>query len=124
MRLDWTPQGALRVAVLGHGHHQPYVSAILRRSDAACRMSSRPVFFVDFWEMPTYDSGFRVEWTEWALKHRSSDWHVSQRSRLVHMGLTVANLALGGILNIYDKRADYEVVVKKLGLPLTPQFSR
>jgi hypothetical protein len=119
MRLDWTRQGAVRVAVTGHGHHQPYTKATFARWDAADRVSGRPVILVDFWDMPTYDSGMRIDWTAWALKHRaSSDWHVCQRSRLVHMGLSVANIALGGLLKIYDKRPDFDAVVKKLGIPI------
>jgi hypothetical protein len=124
MRLDWTRQGAVKVAVYGHGHHQPYTHATHARWDAAARANPRPIILVDFWDMPTYDSGMRIDWTAWALKHRaSSEWHVCQRSKLVHMGLTVANVALGGLLNIYDKRPAFDIIVKKMGIPVVAPLS-
>src|SRR4051812_41753883 len=91
MRLDWTRQGAVRIIVVGHGHGE-YSDPAIRRWDIARRTCAKAVMAIDFWEMPTYDSAMRVKMTAWTMQHRSdAEPHVLQRSKIVFMGLTVAN---------------------------------
>jgi hypothetical protein len=117
MRIDWTRKGAVRITVSGHGA-AGFSPPAIARWDAANRTSDRGVVLIDFWDMPTYDSGMRVQMTGWALKHRSdTTYFVTTRSKIVLMGLAVANLALDGILNVKEKRADFDSVCVTHGLP-------
>jgi hypothetical protein len=121
LRLDWNRQGVVTATVLGHGHAD-YGHHVTRRWDAVIRTSAKIVFLLDFWDMPTYDSGMRTVMTTGVLKHRSSaePSHVVTRSKLVGMGVAVANLATGGLFTIHSARVGFDLVVKKNGLPVNP----
>jgi hypothetical protein len=117
MRLDWTRKGAVRFTVSGHGN-AGFAAPAIARWDAARRSGSRPVNLIDFWDMATYDSGLRVQCTAWGVKHRAdADFFVCTRSRIVLMGLAVANLATGGLLKVHEKRPEFDALCVKHGLP-------
>jgi hypothetical protein len=118
MRVDWNRTGAVRITVTGHGHVE-YAPPAIARWDAALASGSRPVMLIDFWGMPTYDSGMRVQMTGWGVKHRSeADFYVCTQSKLVLMGLAVANLALSGLLHVIEERQQFDIICVKKGLPL------
>jgi hypothetical protein len=117
MRLDWTRKGVVRITVTGHGHGG-FAPPAIARWDAALRCGSRPVNLIDFWDMPTYDSAMRTQMTPWGVKHRTeADFFVTTKSRIVLMGLAVANLATGGLLKVYEKRPEFDMICLKQGLP-------
>jgi len=63
------------------------------------------------WELVTgYTADVRREYTAWSAGHqdRLSSINVLFRSRLVAMGVSVFNAALGGIVTAYDNRSDFE----------------
>ena len=66
--------------------------------------------FADLDDMIGYDSGFRVGMTEWAkgVLNGGAVLHVSVRSKIVQMGVAVANLALGGRVRVHANRAALE----------------
>jgi hypothetical protein len=66
--------------------------------------------FSDWERMEGYDSAVRMELTAWALRRRSgfAGIHALVRSRLVAMGLSVANVALGNFMQAYTDRAVFE----------------
>lgn len=101
MTLKWTDSGAIYVVVDTHGDRllSPQMT---RRADTLVTKGGIRFFF-DFWQMPTYDSEMRTEWTAFLVKHRAriAEIHVVARSKLVAMGVSVANLALGGIIKTY-----------------------
>lgn len=116
-RIDWTRRGAVRITVVGHGCAD-YSPPCMRRWDAALKQADQAAVLIDFWDMPTYDSGMRVQMTDWGKKHRSdTKYYVCTKSKLVLMGLSVANLALGGILNVHEKRPEFDAECLKHGLP-------
>jgi len=118
MRIDWNRTGAVRITVTGHGHAD-YSQPALARWDAALGSGSRPVMLIDFWGMPTYDSGMRVQMTGWGVKHRSeADFYVCTQSKIVLMGLAVANIALSGLLHVFEERQQFDIACVKKGLPL------
>jgi hypothetical protein len=125
MRLDWSRQGHVRVIVHGHGHVD-YADAVVARWESVRRVNGRVTLHIDFWEMPTYDSGLRVGMTGWATKNRDSvdGVHVVTRSKLVSMGVSVANLAMGGIFTTHVQRAEFDLLMTKLGLPLNPSMRK
>ena len=58
--------------------------------------------FHDWLAMSNYDSACRIDLTQWILAHRKqSIVHIALGSRLVAMGVSVANLALGNALKVY-----------------------
>lgn len=119
MNLDWTESGALLVVLAGHGD-RVLAPLMTRRADLLAARS-RMRFFFDFWQMPTYDSEMRTEWTSWLVKHRSrlDGVHVVARSKLVSMGVSVANLALGGIIKSYPATSGpFALAAKAAGLEL------
>jgi len=60
--------------------------------------------FHDWLEMESYDSETRKLLTDWSLAHRAQmiEVHLAVRSRLVRMGVTVANLALGNLMQTHE----------------------
>ncbi|AKT40971.1 hypothetical protein [Chondromyces crocatus] len=75
------------------------------------------VLFLDLNELESYDSAARVLLTNWLqeLRPRAEAIHVSTRSRLVSMGVAVANLALEGGLLAYgpEHRSRYDAVLQQ-----------
>jgi len=115
----WEPAPQVLVdQVVGH-FERPHAEAFLR---AGNRMLARGRPFVVFHEwigMTSYESISRQLLTEWFVKNLRSmpDIHVSVESKLVRMGVSVANLALGGVLHLHDDRASiaraFDTVVAK-----------
>lgn len=65
--------------------------------------------FHNWLAMSNYDSSCRVELTAWVLKHRrESALHIGLVSRMVAMGVAVANLALGNLIHVYDDETALE----------------
>jgi len=62
------------------------------------------------WELLTgYESVVRQELVRWAQEHeRPGHVHILVKSRLVAMGVSVANVALGGKLKVYADRQKFE----------------
>lgn len=67
---------------------------------------SRVHGFHNWLAMENYESACRVELTSWVLGHRNQTaLHIGLRSRMVAMGVTVANLALGSLIRVHDDEA-------------------
>lgn len=126
MRLDWNRTGALRIICVGHGHAE-FVVPILRRMDELLRAGAPGFMQVcDWFDMETYDSAFRVQHGNWISQHKAQ-WngaHVLLRSKLVSMGIAVANLGLGGKINTYTSRPEFDVMCRKLGFALNPPMPK
>ena len=63
----------------------------------------------------------RTEWTHWLVTHRArlDDLHIVARSKLVTMGVAVANLALGGIIKLHAQReGEFSNALRAAGLAL------
>ena len=125
LRLDWNRQGAVASTIQGLGLTE-YGPHIIRRWEAVFRASGRITILVDCNEMLSYESGLRVAMTDWALKHRASldPLHFLNRSKLVAMGVAVANLAVGGLITSHTTRPSYDLVVRKHGLPVNPSMPK
>jgi hypothetical protein len=124
LRLDWNRQGVVLETMLGYGSHE-FGTVIARRWEALRRGGVQVLILIDFWDMPNYDSGFRTTMQDWALKNRTSmvqTVHILTSSKLVSMGVAVANLALGGIITAHTQRPPFDAAVKKLGLAARPQM--
>jgi hypothetical protein len=70
--------------------------------------------FHNWLEMTGYDSQSRVLLTEWVLSHRDqTHLHIGVRSKIVAMGVSVANLALGNLIRTYSSSAAMEAALEK-----------
>ena len=106
MTLRWRGRGVLEV-VLGVYGYEELGPISVRRMDAVLSDAGKIAIFFDFTDAPGYDSGLRVFWTQWLRSHLSSitKMHIVVRSKMVAMGVSVANLALGGIIQTHSQRA-------------------
>lgn len=103
--LRWSDSGALLIVVSVHGDRL-FAPLMTRRADTLLARGKLKLFF-DFWHMPNYDSELRTEWTRWLLSHRArlEGIQVVARSTIVTMGVSVANVALGGIVQSHPTRS-------------------
>lgn len=75
--------------------------------------------FCDWAEMTGYESDVRSSFTQFVATHRSKvTFHLLVGSKIVAMGVSVANLTLGGILVGYSNRATFDAALRstKMGL--------
>src|SRR5512139_2983256 len=93
----WASQTQGRMQI---GHAHAWISV-------GNRMVKTGLPFAGFHEwmgMESYDSETRKLLTEWSLANRAQmiEVHLTVRSRLVRMGVSVANLALGNFMQTHD----------------------
>jgi hypothetical protein len=68
--------------------------------------------FHDWLDMTGYDSASRIDLTSWVLKNRAkSRLCIGLRSKLVAMGVSVANLALGNMIETFSSSAQLEAAL-------------
>jgi hypothetical protein len=117
MRLDWSRAGIVELTLSGHGYAE-FVAPSLRRWNETLLTCERLTLLVDFWDMPGNESQLRLGMTDWVLEHRTrlEPIHLLTRSPLVRMGVTVANIALGGLIQIHGMRATYDSALKAPGV--------
>ena len=82
---------------------------------AALTQAGSIEFFADAGRMDAYDSQFRIGWVNWFIKNKKNfvDIHVLVQSKLGRMGVSVANLATGGMLRSYDSVASFDAALRK-----------
>jgi hypothetical protein len=79
---------------------------IIERGELLYRTAGPVRSFHDWFDMSNYDSACRMELTAWVMRHRErSKLHIGLRSRMVAMGVAVANLALGNLITIHNQPA-------------------
>jgi hypothetical protein len=79
----------------------------------ALRGGPKAVFF-DLEAMTDYHSDMRTHCTQAILSNRSNVTRLTviAKSKLVKMGVAVANVALGGIVNTVDSRPAFDLAVR------------
>lgn len=119
-----TARGELRIYALGRtaygtefsGHlEDAHVDLFLAYSEERIELASgKLTVFHDWLDMTGYDSSCRKRITDWTVKHLDAyaAVHVLLRSKLVAMGVQVANLALGGLVKTHKTRASLEAAVR------------
>jgi hypothetical protein len=87
--------GVLLLRVQGHIPMEAAAAAIQLR-DKSLRARANIHLFDDAWEATSYDSAARLALTEWAKQNASriGSHHLLLRSKILAMGVSVANLAL------------------------------
>jgi hypothetical protein len=82
-------------------------------------------FFYDLWDMHGYDSALRVQLTNFHLRNRGHlrSLHACSQSRLVKMGVAVANVVLGIIVQ-HDMRSSFEAALRRAVQTAGPASAR
>lgn len=109
----WTPSPALLVVQFsGHGD-KSFVRPIVEAFERLLAGDAPLHVFFDAGAMPTYDSELRTGLTGRLFDDRAriSAFHVLSTSKLTSMGVSVANLALGGIITLHSERAPFSIVL-------------
>jgi hypothetical protein len=124
LRLDWTPKGAVRTTIKGHGHGE-FAPHVVQQWTETQRAVHRIVLIIDVWDMITYDSQLRSELQGWAINNRIdiSRMTVAAQSKMVKMGTAVANLALGGFMHVHPTIEALEVESRRHGLEMRPSMT-
>jgi hypothetical protein len=121
LKLHWSAQGAVRMHVDGCGAGA-FAPLIIERYERAVRETGKVLILFDLEKMQNYDTELRATLTDWCLRHRKSisAMHLYARSKVVMMGARVANLVLGGLMQIHGERTSFDPVVREGGLAPVP----
>lgn len=64
--------------------------------------------------MTGYDTACRVDLTAWVMRHKArAVLHIGVTSTLVAMGVTVANLALGNLIQVHRSSAELDAALAR-----------
>ncbi|MEO0325147.1 MAG: hypothetical protein AAF447_19465 [Myxococcota bacterium] len=71
--------------------------------------------FHDWWGVESYDTKARYLLTKWVVTNRQAirEAHVLSRSRLVRMGVSVANISVAGIGVLHDGHESFAEALRK-----------
>ncbi len=115
-----TPRGEVRAYALtprvyvtvATGHLEaPGAQLIVDYGNDRIRAATGKLYvFHDWLDMTGYESSCRQQLTAWTAETRGSlaELHIAFRSKLVAMGVQVANLALGGLIRMHEDRSSLE----------------
>ena len=101
------------------GHANAEVAdAILAHRDMILAECGRIAIFDDLEQAAGYESKVRTRLTSWTSQHRPqiANFHILTGSRLIAMGVAVANVALGGSIKVHLKRPDFEAALREATL--------
>jgi hypothetical protein len=122
----WSPAPTLLVAhVVGHGLGD-FATPLNEEFDRAATGGARVHVFIDLERMPGYDSPLRIRCTEHFRARLDSfaSFHIFVPSRVVAMGVAVANVALRGIVTVHATRPPFtRALDNQLGLHRVSGFS-
>jgi hypothetical protein len=114
--LGLIPPAIVLFSVQGHWD-DPLLRQVIPVADELVRAHPKVDLFFDVERLAGYDSIARVGMTRWvgANRPRLRDVHVLVGSKLVAMGATVANLALGGLMTIHSERREFWLAFEAAG---------
>ncbi|MEZ4230007.1 MAG: hypothetical protein R3B89_12600 [Polyangiaceae bacterium] len=87
-----------------------FAEHVMQELEILLRRDSRLEVFIDAGALRSYQSDFRKVWTAWLLQHKAEldGVHILFQSRVVEMGINIANVVLGDFIRAYAKRPDFE----------------
>ncbi len=97
----------------------PMASVIGERLDRELSRAQQIIVFDDWEEATGYESEVRIRLTAWTRERldRIPETHVLVRSKLLAMGIAVANVAVSGKLRAYTSRAAFEAALAQATAP-------
>lgn len=117
LRMDWSGDG-IRYTYKGYVESS-CGGLVVKRLDAMVRSTPSITVLHDFWEASGLDSQVRADLVGWSNRHPHAlaSVQVLAQSKVVAMSMSVWALTDPG-LKIYSKRPEFDVLCRKLGLPL------
>lgn len=108
----WEPRASVYVTdVRGYMSHE-MAALIIERADRLYRPGVQLQGFHNWFAMTNYESSCRVDLTAWVLRRRAQTvLHIGVSSRLVAMGVAVANLALGSLIDVHTAPSSLELAL-------------
>lgn len=105
----WRPFPSLLITALRDHGDAEFVAPMMAAYESLPQGSIH--LFIDAEHVTSYDSSFRTELTARVAgdRQRIASFHILVKSRLVSMGVSVANLALGGIISTTADRRQFTV---------------
>lgn len=99
----------------GHARVE-HLPRVIESRDRILRESGRIALFDDLEFLTGYDSAVRAGLTRWSKEHRGDiiAFHILVRSKIAAMGVTVANMALGGHIIAHTRRLDFEATLAQV----------
>ena len=102
------------VVFIEEGHlDSDFAPLIADASNTALKCGLPLHLFVDAYDLIGYAPSVRKGPTDWLMEHKArvEVQHMLVRSKLTKMGLSVASLAVGGILKGYSSRASFRLAL-------------
>ncbi len=101
--------GVVVQRVIGHATKE-VAAAIAAYNGRLIARGQRPLIFNDWEALVGYDSDARIALTAWTVANKQNlrGIHVLLKSKIVAMGISVSNLATGGIITAYTSRPEFE----------------
>jgi hypothetical protein len=119
----WALTPALYVSrVTGHMQDEHAEAFVEYAEERLLRTAGKLSVFHDWMGMTGYESSCRQRLTSWSLAHldRYDEVHIAQKSKLVAMGVQVANIALGGKISVHTSLVRMEAELRRLFQPHQP----
>lgn len=93
-----------------------FADPIANALDAALEQRGKLHIFVDAYDLDGYEPRVRTAATEWLKAHRArvEMQHMLVRSTIARMGLSVASLELGGVLQGHSTRATFDAELARV----------
>lgn len=117
LRCEEPAPGVLLITARGHIAAEGIAAVIAWRNEAV-RRCGQVDLFDNAYEVNGYDSAVRTRATEWSAANRAAirSQHILLRSKIVAMGVSLANIALGGRVAVYTMPNGFD---RELGLAVT-----
>jgi hypothetical protein len=92
-----------------------FADAILAQREEIIRECGTIYLFDDLELVRGYHSDVRANLTKWSRKHRAEimGFHILTGSKIVMMGVALANLALGGHIQAHTARPSFELALQQ-----------
>ena len=105
----WELGSGLYVTCVRGGMTRAMSQLIIEEADKLYAGGGTVYGFHDWLLMTHYESACRIELTDWVLSHRAqSVLHIGVASKVVAMGVAVANLMLGSLIHVHTKERTLE----------------
>jgi hypothetical protein len=110
----WTA-GSVLVARLSHYGHAEFFAPLEERANALFRVEKSIALFFDAAALERYDSSLRTDLTSYfrARMKQIRRLDVFTQSRIVSMGVSVASLALGGLVKSHTDAASFRAALEQ-----------
>jgi hypothetical protein len=92
-----------------------HLDMVIASRDRILREAGRIAIFDDLEDLRGYDSEVRSRLTAWSQAHRAGivGFHILLRSKIVAMGVSLANAAIGGNIEAHTTRDVFEIALAR-----------